>query len=179
MSQRDDILVWVDLEMTGLDPDSCAIVQMAMILTDRDLNEISEPLELEIWQPESVLETMGPFVRDMHTQNGLLEKVRASRYDLADAERKFMARLTKHAQYKSALLAGNSVWQDRRFLERYMPSFLNYLHYRLVDVSSVKELAKTWYGAHYEKAEGAAHTALFDIRQSIEELKFLREKIMR
>lgn len=179
MTQRDDVLVWVDLEMTGLDPETCGIVELAMILTDRELNELVPALELTIWQPEEVLARMSPFVRDMHQHSGLLPRILASELDLADAERQVMEILTPIAQYKRACLAGNSVWQDRRFLTRYMPAFDDYLHYRLLDVSTLKQLGTWWYDARYEKPKDGAHTALFDIRQSIAELKFLREQVMK
>lgn len=179
MTQRDDVLVWVDLEMTGLDPKTCAIVQVALILTDRDLNELAKPVELTIWQPESVLETMSPFVREMHTKSGLLQQIRKSEVDLQDAERQVMEILTPIAAYRTGRLSGNSVWQDRRFLLEYMPAFDSYLHYRIVDVSTIKELASSWYNAYYEKPKGAKHTALFDTEQSIAELKFYRDKVMR
>lgn len=179
MTQREDVLVWVDLEMTGLDPKTCAIVQLAMILTDRELIEIHKPLELTLWQPESVLETMIPFVREMHEKSGLLQQIRKSEVDLQDAERQVMEILTPIAAYRTGRLAGNSVWQDRRFLVEYMPVFDSYLHYRIVDVSTIKELAGSWYNTYYEKPQGAKHTALFDTQQSIAELKFYREKVMR
>ena len=178
MAQRDDVLVWIDLEMTGLDPEACRIIELAMILTDRDLNELAPPLEIVVWQPDSNLESMPPFVREMHTSSGLLDKVRQSRIDTADAERQVMGVLTQIASYRTAHLAGNSVWQDNRFMRRYMPAVSNYLHYRIIDVSTVKELAGWWNNVRYSKANGAKHTALFDIEQSIEELRFYREKVM-
>ncbi|MEZ4271949.1 MAG: oligoribonuclease, partial [Myxococcota bacterium] len=176
---HDNRLVWMDMEMTGLNPDTCAIIQVALILTDRDLNEIADPLDLTIWQPDSALETMNPFVRDMHTKNGLLEKVRRSDIDLEEAQEQLMEVLSKHCVYKTGRLAGNSVYQDRRFLTRYMPTVENFLHYRQVDVSCIKELAHAWYNVKYRKPEDGAHTALHDTRQSIAELKFYREQVFR
>ncbi len=179
VSQRDDVLVWVDLEMTGLEPETCAIVQMAMILTDHELEELAEPVELTVWQPESVLGSMSPFVRAMHEKSGLVDQIRKSEVDLEDAERQVMTILTAYCKYRTGKLAGNSIWQDRRFLNLYLPAVERYVHYRMIDVSTIKELAETWYGAHFEKPSGGEHTALFDIRQSIAELRFYREKIMK
>jgi oligoribonuclease len=165
--------------MTGLDPESCAIVEIGMILTDRDLEPLSQPYEVAIWQPESVLERMSPFVRNMHETSGLLAKVRASTTTVADAEQKALAIVSKHASYRTARLCGNSVWQDRRFLGRYMPGLERYLHYRQIDVTSIKELGEWWYRQVYDKPSHREHTALFDIEQSIEELRFLRGAVMK
>ncbi|MCK5691012.1 oligoribonuclease, partial [Myxococcota bacterium] len=139
------LLAWVDLEMTGLEPDTDVIVQMALILTDTELNEVAPPLDITIWQPESALEKMCPFVRQMHTKNGLLPEIQKSQISVADAEKQALKLLSKHTKYGEALLCGNSIWQDRRFLVRYMPSFTSYLHYRMIDVSTIKQLSKWWY----------------------------------
>lgn len=181
MSVRDQTLVWMDLEMTGLDPESCHIVQMALILTDAELNELDVPLEITIWQPDSVLETMTPYVRAMHEKSGLLEQIRRSTISVDVAEHRALEIVSQHCGYRTARLCGNSIGQDRRFLYKYMPRLEGYLHYRQVDVSSIKELAYWWYGVRYEKNdnEGAKHTALYDIRQSIAELKFYREQVFR
>jgi len=174
-------LVWMDLEMTGLDPESCAIVQIAVIVTDTELKQLADPLDIVVWQPESVLETMSPFVRQMHQRSGLLYKIRASELSNEDAERRALELITEHAPFKTARLCGNSIGQDRRFLYKHMPSLENYLHYRQIDVSTLKELAGWWYGARFEKVdvEGEKHTALYDIRQSIAELRFYRETILK
>jgi len=176
-NQKETIYVWVDMEMTGLDPETCVIVQVAMVLTDTQLNEILRPIELTIWQPESVLMTMSPFVRAMHEKSGLLDLVRKSQVSLEDAERDLMEILTKHCVYRSGRLCGNSIYQDRRFLAKYLPAIESYLHYRQIDVSSVKELASAWYKAKYEKSDVGKHTALHDIRQSIAELKYYRQQV--
>jgi oligoribonuclease len=165
--------------MTGLDPETCAIVEIGMILTDRNLERIADPFEVAIWQPESVLENMSPFVRNMHEKSGLLAKIRASNVSVADAEQQALDIVSKHATHRTARLCGNSVWQDRRFLTRYMPAFERYLHYRQIDVTSIKELGEWWYGEVYDKPAHKEHTALFDIEQSIEELKFLRGAVMK
>lgn len=172
-------LIWIDMEMTGLNPETCHIVQMAMVLTDVDLNELAEPLDLTIWQPDSVLETMSPFVREMHRSSGLLDAIRTSSITVADAERRTMEILTTHVPYRQGRLCGNSIGQDRRFIAQFMPCLDGYLHYRQVDVSSLKELAAWWYKEKYIKPTEGKHTALFDIRQSIEELKYYRDTVMK
>lgn len=169
--------VWVDLEMTGLDDKTCAIIEMAMIITDADLKEIVT-VEQCIWQPESVLSTMSPFVRKMHTDNGLLDRVRASPTSLADAEQKAIDVLLQHVPYRKGILAGNSIWQDRRFMLRHMPTFEGLLHYRQIDVSTIKVLSKDWYGQKGEApGKPSQHTALDDIRASINELRWYRDNL--
>ena len=127
------------------------------------------------WQPDSVLETMEPFVRSMHEKSGLLPKIRSSDVSLEGAEIKVMEMLTRHCRYRSSPLCGNSIGQDRRFLFKYMPQVEGYLHYRNIDVSTVKELALWWYDVKYVKPDTGKHTALHDIEQSIAELKHFRE----
>ena len=138
-------LIWLDMEMTGLDPVRCVPVQVAMIITDSELSEL-DSMEVTIWQPDSVLGMMEPFVRKMHTDNGLLERVRASEIGLQQAERMMLTCLTRWCAYGVGILAGNSIHTDRRFLQAYFPAFEGYLHYRMVDVSSLKELVLRWYG---------------------------------
>ncbi len=179
MKASERVLVWVDLEMTGLDPTTCAIVQMAMILTDRELNELAPPLDLIIWQPEPALATMVPYVRAMHEKSGLLDKIRRSEISVDEAEQQALEILTPHAKYRTARLCGNTIGQDRKFLCKYMPAFEGYLHYRQIDVSTLKELADWWYGVKFEKPEDGKHTAMVDIRQSIAELKYYRQHVMR
>ena len=169
--------VWLDLEMTGLDDKSCHIIELAMIITDGDLNELAQ-VEQCIWQPESALETMSPFVRKMHTDNGLLAKVRASTTSQAEAEQAVIEVLLKHVPYKKGILAGNSIWQDRRFLLAHMPHFEALLHYRQIDVSTIKVLSKQWYGpAGDAPGKPSSHTALDDIRASLAELRWYRQNI--
>jgi len=179
VAEKNPVLVWLDMEMTGLEPESCAIVQLGLVLTDTELRDLAPPLELTIWQPESVLGAMSPFVRAMHEKSGLLPQIRASQVSVADAERQALELLTKYAPYRTARLCGNSIGQDRRFMVKYMPGLEGYLHYRQVDVSTLKELAGYWYGVTYEKPEGGKHTALCDVRQSIEELRSYRETVFR
>jgi len=175
----DDRLVWMDLEMTGLNPETCVIVQMAVIITDRDLKPIGNPLDLVVWQPESVLESMEPFVRKMHQKSGLIDQIRNAKTSVNDAEKQAMELITKHCKYRTAALCGNSIGQDRRFLVKYMPEIEGYLHYRNIDVSTVKELGDWWYGAVYTKPDSGKHTAMHDVRQSLEELRFLSQKIFK
>jgi len=179
LQQRDDLLVWMDLEMTGLDPETCHVVQAAIILTDHQLEQIGSPLELTIWQPDSILDTMTPYVHAMHEKSGLLEGIRRSDIDLSEAEQQIMEVLSKNCTYRTARLAGNSIGQDRLFVRKYMPAIDNYLHYRQIDVSSIKELGLWWYNAKHTKPSEGKHTALFDIRQSIEEMRFFRDKIFK
>jgi oligoribonuclease len=179
MTKSSDTLVWLDLEMTGLDPNGDNILEMAIVLTDPNLNEVAQPLDMAIWQPESVLEQMSPYVRTMHEKTGLIALVRKSQTSLLEAERTALELVSAHASYRTARLCGNSIGQDRRFLIRHMPAFENYLHYRQIDVSTVKELSGWWYGTKYDKPEEGKHSALNDVRQSIAELKFYRAKIFR
>ncbi|MFO0659430.1 MAG: oligoribonuclease [Polyangiaceae bacterium] len=169
--------VWMDLEMTGLDPERCVIVAIAAIITGPDLEPLAE-IERIVWQPEEALGRMSPFVRDMHTKNGLLDQIRASSTGLEDAEREIMSVITQHCRYREGMLAGNSIHQDRRFLSKHMPAIEGYLHYRQLDVSSLKLLAQTWYPGQLDFRKAKAHTALGDIRESIAELKFYREKML-
>lgn len=164
--------VWIDLEMTGLNEDTCVILQAAMIITDSNLNEIAS-IDATIWQPEAALLNMVPVVKDMHTKNGLLKKVRSSELSLAEVEQQFMKVLSEHVAFQKGYLAGNSIYMDRNFLRRYMPSIDTYLNYRQLDVSSVKILANEWCKLKAPK-KPSTHTALEDIKQSIEELKFFK-----
>lgn len=172
-------ILWLDMEMTGLDPERCVPLQIAGIVTNSDLEEQTSA-EVTIWQPEEELARMPPVVRDMHMKNGLIERVRASRADSGNAERILLELIAARAAPGGALLAGNSIHQDRRFLVSYFPGLAAYLHHRMIDVSSIKELVRRWYGkdAVYDKGE-APHTALADIRSSIAELRYYREHYFR
>lgn len=177
VAANDQVLVWMDLEMTGLDPDTCSIVQMAIILTDPALNELDSPLDITIWQPESVLETMSPFVRKMHEKSGLLADIRRSDVSLEEAQHEALRLVSRHAPYRTARLCGNTIGQDRRFLVKHMPALEQYMHYRQIDVSSIKELAGWWYGLKFSKSNDGKHTAMADIRQSLAELKYYRDNV--
>ena len=170
------LLVWMDLEMTGLDPDRDAIIEMATLITDGELNLIARGPELVIHQPPERFAQMDDWNREHHSKSGLWEKVLASSISAAAAEAETLAFIKQHTGLRASPLCGNSIWQDRRFLARYMPALEAYLHYRLVDVSTIKELASRWYpGVKFTKAKGA-HRALDDILESVEELKFYRER---
>ncbi|HEY8944507.1 MAG TPA: oligoribonuclease [Polyangiaceae bacterium] len=170
-------LCWLDLEMTGLDEQNDAIIQAALIVTNAEL----EPLEefvCDIWQPEAALAKMTPFVREMHEKTGLLERVRKSTIDLGAAEKALIERVTGWCTYP-ATLCGSSIGYDKRFVDRWMPGLSGYLSYRTIDVSSLKLLARLWYGdsAGFQKQTEGEHDALFDIRQSLTELGFYRKTI--
>ena len=167
----------MDLEMTGLNAAKDAIVQAAVIITTHDL-EVREELALDIWQPPDRLESMTPFVREMHTRTGLLDRVRQSSVDLAQAERRLLEVVAGWCPL-GAVLCGNSIGQDRRFIDRWMPGLAAYLTYRMVDVTSVKLLARAWYGerASFAKPTEGEHDALVDIRNSIDELRHYRKVI--
>lgn len=173
-------LVWMDLEMTGLDPETDVIIEMATLVTDSDLKLVAEGPVLAIHQPDEVLAGMDDWNQTHHAASGLIERVRKSPVSTLEAEAATLAFLERHVEPNNAPLCGNSVWQDRRFLSRYMPTLQNYLHYRIIDVSTVKELAGRWRPelmAGFSKKN--AHTALADIQESIEELKYYREHFMR
>ncbi len=168
-------LVWIDLEMTGLNDNKCVILEVAMIISDINLIKL-DSICLVIWQPESYLENMIPIVRDMHTKNGLLDKVRTSSISLDQAQTKLMEILVKHVQFKRGILAGNSVHIDRRFLHKHMPVIDNYLHYRHLDVSSIKILIENWlWNGIKPHKKSTLHTAMCDIEQSLDELKFYKK----
>jgi oligoribonuclease len=172
-------LAWLDLEMTGLDADKDVILQAALIITDSELQPL-EQFACDIWQPEDELGRMTPFVRSMHEKTGLIERVRRSGTELRRAEQALLEIVTGWCPY-GAVLCGNSIWQDRRFVDRYMPGLAAYLTYRLLDVSSLKVLARTWFGpgAVFAKPEAGEHDALVDIQNSIAELAHYRKTLFR
>jgi len=171
-------MFWVDLEMTGLDPERCVIVEIASIITDGDLNPIAEGPALIIGQPEEALAGMDDFVRQMHARSGLLERIRSSTVTLAEATEATLAFLREHVDPRTAPLCGNSVWKDREFLVRYMAPVVEHLHYRVVDVSTIKELVRRWYPAdRHAPKKREVHRAVDDIRESIEELRFYRKSV--
>lgn len=173
-------LVWVDLEMTGLDPEKDRIVEIAVIVTDGVLARVEEGPDLVVHQPDEVLASMDPVVVAMHAESGLTEAVRTSTLQVAEAEAQALAFVTRCVpQARSAPLAGNSVHADRAFLRRYMPRLEQHLHYRNVDVSTLKELARRWAPDVLAEApsKSGGHRALADIRESIEELRWYRERL--
>jgi oligoribonuclease len=175
-----DRLVWIDCEMTGLDLARDALIEIAALVTDGELNVLGEGVDVVISCEESALENMPEVVRDMHARSGLTEEVRASTVTIAEAEQMVLTYLREHVPDPgSAPLAGNSIATDRGFLSRDMPELDKHLHYRMVDVSSVKELARRWFPrVFYAKPEkGLAHRALADIRESIRELAYYRRAL--
>lgn len=173
----DQPLVWVDLEMTGLDPTRHVIVEIAVIITDGQLEHVVEGPDLVIHQPEDALQGMEDVVARMHAGSGLTEAVRASDVSVADAERRALEFVRRHVpEARTAPLAGNSVHADRAFLVAYMPELEAHLHYRNVDVSTLKELARRWRPDALASVprKGGGHRALADIRESIEEVRHYR-----
>lgn len=174
-------LVWIDCEMTGLDLEKDCLVEVAVIITDGQTNIVDEGIDLLIKPRAEALENMGDFVREMHTKSGLLAELETpAALDLAEAEKQVLEYIKRFVPGKGqALLAGNSVGTDKQFLEKEMPQVISHLHYRLVDVSSVKELAKRWYPRAFYNApeKHGGHRALADIRESIQELRYYRKAL--
>lgn len=172
-------MVWVDLEMTGLDVEKDEIMEMACIITDSDLNVIEEGPNIIIHVSDEILSSMDEWCVSHHGSSGLTDAVRASKVTLEQAEVEVVNFMKKHTPAKVCPLAGNSVHADKRFLEKYMPRFADHLHYRIVDVSTVKELCKRWFPEHYNKApqKRETHRALDDIRESINELQYYKTNI--
>ncbi len=173
-------LVWVDLEMTGLDPEREVIVEIAVIVTDGQLSVLHEGPDLVLGAEEDLLAAMHPRVKEMHKRSGLITEIRASEVTAAQAEAEVLAFIKRYVPAAgSAPLAGNSVHADRAFLKKYMPKLEGHLHYRNVDVSTIKELARRWYPDAVEAAppKGGDHRALADIRESINELAHYRQAV--
>lgn len=172
-------LVWIDCEMTGLHPHVDELVEVAVLITDAELNILDEGIDLVIRPSEAALAQMDPFVRDMHTTSGLLPELEHG-LTLEDATARVMEYLTTRVPAGKALLAGNTVGQDKLFLSAYMPAVVEHLHYRIVDVSTVKELARRWYPRAYYQAPAktGGHRALGDIKDSITELRYYRAAVM-
>jgi oligoribonuclease len=171
--------VWLDLEMTGLDPDESVIIEIGVIITGPDLVPKAE-MERVIWQPDEALSRMEPVVKEMHTRNGLLKKVRESSTSLRVAEREISELVMKHCGMNEGILCGNSIHTDRRFLAKYMPMLDRYLHYRQVDVTSIKVLGNAWFPDMVPlKKTSSGHTALADLRASIAELTHYRTHLFR
>ncbi|MFO7786916.1 MAG: oligoribonuclease [Halospina sp.] len=177
-NERAQRLIWIDLEMTGLDPDSDRIIEVATIVTDADLNALAEGPVLAVHQSDAVLEGMDEWNTATHGNSGLTRRVRASSLTERDAELETIAFLKEWVDARTSPICGNSICQDRRFLARYMPELEGFFHYRNLDVSTVKELARRWKPEALEgfKKKGA-HLALDDIRESIAELQHYRETL--
>ncbi len=177
---RQQNLIWIDLEMTGLIPERDRIIEMAAIVTDADLNLIAEGPVIAVHQPDTLLAQMDEWCTRQHGQSGLTERVRASTISEAEAEQTLLAFLAQHADKGVSPMCGNSIGQDRRFLYRYMPELEAFFHYRNLDVSTIKELARRWKPellAGLKKQ--SSHLALDDIRDSIEELRYYRRHFFR
>lgn len=172
-------LVWIDLEMTGLDPDRDSIIEIATLVTDEQLNILAEGPVIAVHQPEAVLAGMDEWNQRQHGSSGLIARVRASTQDLRAAELATLEFLKQWVAPRSSPMCGNSICQDRRFLARHMPELEAFFHYRNLDVSTLKELARRWYPdvPKFEKAD--AHLALADIRASLDELRYYREHLLR
>jgi len=179
--QKDDRLVWVDLEMTGLDESKEQIMEVAAIITDGDLAVVERGPNMVLQVPSAVLDSMGEWCSKQHGKTGLTAKCRESKVSLKDAEKELMAFLEKHCTKGSGILSGNSIGTDKRFLAKYMPAFTDYLHYRIVDVSTVKELCRRWYPMEFKNApkKNLDHRALEDIEDSIAELQYYRNAVFK
>ena len=173
-------LIWIDLEMTGLSPEQDRIIEVATLVTDADLNILAEGPALAVNQSEQQLALMDDWNQKTHGDSGLIERVRASRISEAEAEQQTLAFLAKYSEPGSSPICGNSVHQDRRFLVRYMPKLEAFFHYRNLDVSTVKELARRWKPSVLEGVtKQSRHEALADIRDSVDELRYYREHFFR
>lgn len=174
------MLAWMDLEMTGLNPDRDVIVEVATIITDDNLNVIAEGPDLVMSAPDDALAAMDTFVRTMHESSGLLERIRTAVLSPEDARQQTLAFLKQHIdEPRTVPLCGNSIGTDRRFLAKHWPDIETFLHYRSIDVSTIKELCRRWYPEQLAKApeKSIKHRALDDIRESIEELRFYRDAV--
>lgn len=178
----DDRLVWLDLEMTGLDIARHTIVEIAVLVTDAELVPLDEGLDVVVHQSPEALAAMDDFVRNMHTKSALLPAIEASTVSLADAGAQALAYVQSHVpKAMTAPLCGNSIGVDRRFLDKYLPELDAYVHYRSIDVSSLKELCRRWYPDVYKQrpSKREVHRALDDVRESIAELTYYREALLR
>lgn len=173
-------LVWLDCEMTGLDPEVERIIEIATIVTDPDLRIVAEGPNIVIHQPDTLLANMDDWNTDHHTRSGLVDAVKASTISEADAERHTLTFLSQHVAAGASPLCGNTISQDRRFLTKYMPTLAAFFHYRNIDVTSVKLLAQYWHpGILVDAAKHAKHRALDDVHDSIAELRHYREQFFR
>lgn len=170
-------LVWMDLEMTGLDPDTDTILEMAILITDAELNIVAEGPSIAIHQDESVLSAMNDWCKEHHGASGLSARVRQSDIDMLAAESMALDFVRRFVPERTSPLCGNSIHQDRRFLARHMPKLEAYMHYRNIDVSTIKELARRWYAGIAPPVKRSAHLAMDDIRESVAELAYYRQTV--
>lgn len=176
---KNNRLVWMDLEMTGLDAQIDKILEIATVITDSDLNLIEQGPELIVFQPEEILSGMNDWCKEHHGESGLTARVKLSRVTELEAETATLDFIKQHVEPGKAPLCGNSIHQDRNFLVRHMPELHNYLHYRNIDVSSIKELTFRWYPELPKFKKANKHTALGDVYESIAELKYYRNMIFK
>jgi oligoribonuclease len=180
MAQNQNYLIWLDMEMTGLVPETDRIIEVAMVITDNDLNTIAEAPTLVVYQPDSVLDAMDKWNTSTHGKSGLIDRIKVSTLNEAQVEEQFLAFLKEHVPVRTSPMCGNSICQDRRFMARWMPKLEDYFHYRNLDVSTLKELAKRW---KPEVAQGikkhGKHEALADIYESIAEMKHYRDNFIK
>ena len=170
-------LVWMDLEMSGLDPEENTILEIATLVTDFNLNVVAEGPVIAIHQTDELLDSMDEWNTNCHRETGLTDRVKKSDLWMKDAEMITLDFIKKHVKLNASPLCGNTIWQDRRFLIKYMPELESYFHYRNIDVSSIKEISTRWYPDLPVFEKEKAHSALKDIGESIEELKYYRTKI--
>lgn len=169
-------LLWIDMEMSGLSPDGDRILEVAIVVTDADLNVVAESPVLVVHQPDAVLDGMDSWNKGTHGKSGLIDRVKASALSEAEVEQQMLAFIKQHVAERTSPMCGNSICQDRRFLARHMPKLEAYFHYRNLDVSTLKELAKRWRPGLAEGFKKASkHEALADIYESIDEMKYYRE----
>lgn len=180
MAQDQNHLIWLDMEMTGLEPDRDRIIEIAAVITDAQLNVVAEAPVIAVHQPDEVLDAMDEWNRNTHGKSGLIERVRASTVDEAAAEQQMLAFLQEWVPARTSPMCGNSVCQDRRFMARYMSELEAWFHYRNLDVSTLKELARRWRPEVYKGVQKKGlHEALADIHESIAELRHYRDNFLR
>ncbi|WP_374267605.1 oligoribonuclease [Zoogloea sp.] len=180
MAQDQNHLIWLDMEMTGLEPDRDRIIEMAMIVTNSNLDVIAEGPVIAVHQPDAVLDGMDDWNKNTHGRSGLIERVKASAIDEAAAEAIYLEFMKQYVPSRTSPMCGNSIGQDRRFMARYMPTLENYFHYRNLDVSTLKELCRRWRPDVYKGFEKkGVHKALDDILESIAELRYYREHFLK
>ena len=180
MAQDPNNLIWLDMEMTGLDPDRDRVIELAMVATDSTLNTLAESPVVVVHQPDAVLDAMDEWNKSTHGKSGLVDKVRASQTDETAATEQLLEFMRQYVPERTSPMCGNSICQDRRFMARWLPGLEAYFHYRNLDVSTLKELARRWKPEVYKGVvKKGAHTALADIHESIEELRYYRDNFIR